>query len=85
MFVTMLAWEHPYTNKNESRGEIGEKASFQVHFAVRNTLFRSLVLLLFLVKISQFCTELRTKRLRLNEFFHSTFSVFISHYVDPTC
>ncbi|PWA65523.1 hypothetical protein CTI12_AA335150 [Artemisia annua] len=33
MFVTMLAWEHPYTNNNESRGEIGEKASFQVHFS----------------------------------------------------
>ncbi|GJV87730.1 hypothetical protein Tco_1531668 [Tanacetum coccineum] len=29
MFVTMLAWEHPYTSKNESRGDIGEKASFQ--------------------------------------------------------
>ncbi|GKC54457.1 hypothetical protein Tco_1077202 [Tanacetum coccineum] len=25
----MLAWEHPYTSKNESRGDIGEKASFQ--------------------------------------------------------
>ncbi|XP_071729871.1 uncharacterized protein [Rutidosis leptorrhynchoides] len=30
VFVTMLAWEHPYTNKYESHGE---KASFQVHFS----------------------------------------------------
>ncbi|XP_076947494.1 uncharacterized protein LOC143619443 isoform X2 [Bidens hawaiensis] len=29
VFVTMLAWENPYTNKKESRGSIGEKASFQ--------------------------------------------------------
>lgn len=36
VFVTMLAWEHPYTNKYESHGE---KASFQVHFSVRNAPF----------------------------------------------
>ncbi|KAI3805125.1 hypothetical protein L1987_27198 [Smallanthus sonchifolius] len=29
VFVTMLAWEHPYTNEKESRGTIGERASFQ--------------------------------------------------------
>ncbi|KAK9077099.1 hypothetical protein SSX86_005435 [Deinandra increscens subsp. villosa] len=33
LYVTMLAWEHPYTNGKESRGTIGEKASFQVHFS----------------------------------------------------
>ncbi|KAD4179428.1 hypothetical protein E3N88_28019 [Mikania micrantha] len=29
VFVTMLAWEHPYTNEKEFRDTIGEKASFQ--------------------------------------------------------
>ncbi|XP_076959720.1 uncharacterized protein LOC143635874 isoform X2 [Bidens hawaiensis] len=29
VFVTMLAWENPYTNEKESRGTIGEKTSFQ--------------------------------------------------------
>ncbi|XP_076959714.1 uncharacterized protein LOC143635874 isoform X1 [Bidens hawaiensis] len=33
VFVTMLAWENPYTNEKESRGTIGEKTSFQVHFS----------------------------------------------------
>ncbi|KAI3497482.1 hypothetical protein L1887_40117 [Cichorium endivia] len=33
VFVTMLAWEHPYANKKESWGNIGKKASFQVHFS----------------------------------------------------
>ncbi|KAF5813790.1 hypothetical protein HanRHA438_Chr03g0113791 [Helianthus annuus] len=33
VFVTMLAWEHPYTNEKESRGTNREKASFQVHFS----------------------------------------------------
>ncbi|KAL7585973.1 hypothetical protein Lser_V15G46115 [Lactuca serriola] len=33
VYITMLAWEHPYANKKDSWSNIGDKASFQVHFS----------------------------------------------------
>nr|XP_043627378.1 uncharacterized protein LOC122598993 isoform X2 [Erigeron canadensis] len=40
VFVTMLAWEHPYTSKKEYQGDIGEKASFQGKFVGKQAFVR---------------------------------------------
>lgn len=40
IFVTMLAWEHPYTNKKESWDNMGEKASFQTKLVGKEAFVR---------------------------------------------
>lgn len=58
IFITMLAWQNPYSGENEYRENFPDKAFFQVCF------FRSFIVIILLVavgddykKIQQFVNE----------------------------